>query len=371
MYTLVVALALLSTERYLAALQGGGWQRWLAYVAATSLLFYVHLTAALIVPAQGLAFFFFGREVQRKRWKGWLAGLAALTLPYLPLLAWQWPALRAGGETGYAFVPLHEMVLSLLTSYSLGVVAHAAPWGLAPFVALLLAAAFGQGDARRSRVLLLCWLLVPVAGFFLVTLLRPMYTARYLIFVLPAYLLLVAVGLAAVARWSRLLAGALLVGLLALNGWGLGLQAWTPLKTDFRAATAYLAERLAPGDLVLFQIPYGRHSYEYYLEQQKPQQQGSPRGQGGGRVMLPLVMGGGAPADHWAEGLYTNAGMAPDEAARQMAALTEGYRGVWLVATEVPLWDDRGLVQAWLEKHAVLERHQPFVRVDLYYYRFR
>ena len=370
MYTLVVVLVLLSMERYLAALQRGGWRRWLAYVMCTSLLFYVHLTAVLVVPAQALTFLFLGREVQRERWKGWLASLAALTVPYLPLLAWQWPMLRAGGETGYAFVPLREMVLSLLTSYSLGVVEHGAPWALAPFVALLLAVVLGLGSARRSRAVLLCWLLVPVAGFFLVTLLRPMYTSRYLIFVLPAYLLLLAVGLVAVARQSRLLAGGLLVGLLALNGWGLWLQARTPLKTDFRAATAYLGERLAPGDLVLFQIPYGRHSFEYYRSQQGAQARGAPPGQVGFRLMLPLVAGGGAPAYAWAEGPYTNAGMTPEEAARQMATLTEGYRGVWLVATEVPLWDERGLVQAWLEDHARRRQEEHFVRVDLYYYRF-
>jgi uncharacterized membrane protein len=375
MYTLVVALALFSTERYTAALQRGGWPRWLAYVAATSLLFYVHLTAVLIVPAQALAFFLMGPEVRRARWQGWLLSLAALTVPYLPLLAWQWPLLRAGGETGYSFVPLHQMVLSLLTSYSLGVIEHGMPWALVPFVALLLAG--GLARARAGRALrapgaaLLCWLLVPVVGFFLVTLLRPIYTARYLIFVLPAYLLLLAAGLAAVARHSRLLAAGLLLGLLALNGWGLWLQARTPLKTDFRAATSYLSERLAPGDLVLFQIPYGRHSFEYYRSQQQPPERAPLSGQGGFRVMLPLVTGGGVPAYVWAEGLYTNAGMAPEEAARQMAALTDGYRGVWLVATEVPLWDERGLVQAWLATHGVLAEEAHFVRVDLYYYRFR
>ena len=238
------------------------------------------------------------------------------------------------------------------------------------FVVVLLAVALGLGGARRSRAVLLCWLLVPAGGFFLVTLLRPMYTTRYLIFTLPAYLLLLAVGLVAVGQRSRLLVVGLLLGLLALNGWGLWLQARNPLKTDFRAATAYLTERLTPGDLVLFQIPYGRYSFEYYRSQQEAQAGGAPPRQAGFRVMLPLVASGGAPAYSWAEGLYTNAGMAPEEAARQMAALTDGYQGVWLVATEVSLWDERGLVQAWLAEHAWCQQVQHFVRVDLYYYRF-
>ncbi len=372
MYTLVVALALLSMERYLAALQQGGWHRWLAYVVTTSLLVYVHFVAILIVPAQALAFFLLGRQVRHARWKGWLLSLGALVLPYLPLLAWQGPLLLAPDQTGYAFVPLHEMVLSLLSSYSLGVVGQGMPWALIPFVALSLAVAlrWRQPAPRLADLaVLLPWLLVPVVCLFLVTLSRPLYTARYLIFVLPAYLLLLAAGLRAVARESRVMAVGFLVVLLALNGWGLGLQAFTPLKADFRAATAYLSARLAPGDLLLFQIPYGRHSFEYYLsEEKRPAERPRQEPSSGFHAFLPLAFSGAGYAYPWADGLYTNAGMTPEEAARQMAALTAGSRGIWLVASEVPLWDERGLVQAWLEEHAVLAEEAHFVRVDLYYY---
>ncbi len=372
MYTLVVVLALLSMDRYLAALQRGGWHRWLAYVVTTSLLFYVHFVAILIIPAQALAFLLLGSQVRRARWKGWLLSLGALVLPYLPLLAWQGPLLLAPGDTGYAFVPLHEMVLSVLTSYSLGVVGQGMPWALVPFVALTLAVGLRWRQPAPSRAdlaVLLPWLAVPVVCLFLVTLARPIFTARYLSFVLPAYFLVLAAGLRAVARESRLVAAGALVALLALNGWGLGVQARTPLKADFRAATAYLSARLAPGDLLLFQIPYGRHSFEYYLSQETRLAGSQPQGPPGGfHAFLPLVLGGADQAYPWVEGLYTNAGMTPEEAARQMAALTAGRRGVWLVASEVSLWDERGLVQAWLEEHAVLAQEAHFVRVDLYYY---
>ena len=57
MYTLGLLLVLLSMDRFLAAMEQGGWQRWLVYVVATSLAFYVHLLAVLIVPVQVAAFF--------------------------------------------------------------------------------------------------------------------------------------------------------------------------------------------------------------------------------------------------------------------------------------------------------------------------
>lgn len=367
MYALVVALVLLSMDRYLAALKEGGRSWWLVYVLVTSLAFYVHLIAALVVPVQVGCFLLVKRQVRAARWKPWLASMAALTLPYLPLLAWQVPLLLQPAQTGYRFVPLAEMLHSLLVSYSLGVVWGGTPWLLAVFLGLLLAAGFlgrGAGLPLARVVMLAGWLLLPVLLFFLLTLIRPLYTARYLIFVLPAYLLLLAAGLVALSARSRLIGGLAVLALLVVSGWGLWSQASKPLKADFRAATHYLLACLEPDDLVLFQIPYGRYSFEYYSRQQStPTLAGAEH-----RVFLPLVAGGRGQPDRWAEGMYTNAGMSPDEVERRMAALTAERQVVWLVASEVPLWDERGLVQAWLESHASRVAEAQFVRVAVYCY---
>jgi mannosyltransferase len=366
MYALTVTLVLLSMDRYLAALERGGWLRWLGYVAATSAAFYVHLIAALIIPAQVLAFFLLGKEQRGARWKPWLASLAVLTVPYLPLVAWQLPLLLEPAQTGYRFVPLHEMLYSLLTSYSLGVVQGGAWWTLALFIGLLLAASvWGWRELGMTALgILLCWLLLPVVAFFLLTLVRPLYTARYLIFVLPAFLLLLAVGVIGVARRSRLLAGLLLGALLVANGWGLWMQATSPLKADFRAATAYLTSHKSHDDLILFQIPYGRYSYEYYARQRP----GAPSRRGAYRIFLPAIGGSGGASYRWAEGLYTNGGMGPGEVDRRMSEITAGSQVVWLVATEVEMWDDANLVQGWLDEHATLTEEVEFVRVTVYRY---
>jgi mannosyltransferase len=377
MYTLVVALVLWAMERYLAALQRGGWHRWLLYVVATSAAFYVHLVAALMVPVQVVVFLLHDPGVRRARWRPWLASIAALTLPYLPLLAWQLPLLAQRGETGYAFVPLHDMALSLLGGYSLGVVQEATPWALAVCLLPLLLPPRGQPRWWRGWGMLLSWLLLPVIALFAITLVRPIYTARYLIFVLPAFLLLLAAGLLAAARRSRLLGIALVLAILALSVRGLWLQARTPLKADFRGATAYLRQNMAPGDLLLFHIPYGRHSFEYYMA--RPELLPAPGGraadplpvpaaEGRLRLFLPLVLGGGLPAYRWADGPYTNDGSAPESVAAQMARITAGSRVVWLVASEADLWDRRGLVRGWLEERATRSGAAQFTRVEVYRY---
>jgi mannosyltransferase len=335
----------------------------------TSAMFYVHLLAALIIPVEGILFLLLNRQAPRAKWRPWLVSMAVLTLPYLPLLVWQVPLLLQPAATGFQFVPLHEMLFSLFVSYSYGVVQGAIWWTAALFIGLLLAAGLmGRGRGLRGVAWagLLGWLLVPPVGLFLITLVRPLFTARYLVFVTPAYLLLLALGIVAVASRSRLMAGLLLVALLFVNGWGVWLQARTPLKADFRAATRYVADRLVPGDLILFQIPYGRHSFDYYGQQAGHAADG---GAGEYQIFLPSIAGGKGAPIRWAEGLYTNAGMDPDEAARRMAEITAGSPVVWLVATEVPLWDERGLVQGWLNDHGHVTDEAHFVRVDVYRYR--
>jgi hypothetical protein len=184
--------------------------------------------------------------------------------------------------------------------------------------------------------------------------------------VLPAFQLLLAAGVMAVARRSRLLAGLLLGALLVASGWGLWQQATTPLKADFRAATAYLTSHESHDDLILFQIPYGRYSYEYYARQRP----GTPSKRGAYRIFLPSVGGGGGVSYRWAEGLYTNGGMGPGEVDRRMSEITAGSQVVWLVATEVEMWDERNLVQGWLDEHATLTEEAEFVRVTVYRYQF-
>jgi mannosyltransferase len=381
MYSLVLFLVLLAMDRYLAALEKGGWQRWLLYVTLTGAAVYVHLIAAFMVPVQIVVFFLVGAETRRVRWKAWAVSTGLLLLPYLPLLRWQLPLVVSPADTGYRFVPLHDMLVSLLTNFALGPIAGSLRWAAFLFAVLLLAAGWLWRD-RRPRLaslgILASWLCIPVLGFFLLTLVRPMYTARYLIFVLPAYLILLAAGAVAIARRSRVLAGLLLVALLVSNSLSLWRQSTNPIKADFRAATEYVASRQSPTDLLLFQIPYGRHSYDYYLSRYQERSRlevrdtvAAPIGEAMHRIFLPLIVGAGATPYRWAEGLYTNSGMSMAGAYSAMERLTAETETVWLIATEVALWDERGLVQSWLEQRGAVVDQAQFVGVSVYEFSLR
>lgn len=367
MYAIVASMTLLSIDRLLAATKRGGRLRWLAYVLVTGAGFYMHVVAALIVPAEMLLFTVLGGWKERASRNGFLVAIGVLVVPYLPLLAWQLPMLARAEQTGYAFVPLPEMVGSLLWSYSQGVAASGSLWMVSLVLGLLVVGLlFPEKQMRAPGVGVLGWLLLPTFLFYLITLLRPIYAARYLIFISPALLLLLAAGVAGVARRSRPLAGVLLGGLLAVQLYGAWLQAHTLLKTDFRAATGYVAQRLHAGDLLLFEIPHGRYSFEYYYSRQAPQPL-APAAAGPYQVFLPLVDGGIGPY-RWAEGPYTNRGMDDAELDRQMEMIVAGSRVVWLVASEAEMWDERGRVQDWLDAHGVLDDEAQFTRVGVYRY---
>jgi hypothetical protein len=294
----------------------------------------------------------------RKQWAGALVSLACLTLPYLPLVVWQAPLMLQTRETGFYHYSLGEMTEILLNGWSLGILSWGWPWGMVLMGVLAvwgLVNPFLLGGGERgirNRLALVEWLVTPLLAVWLISLRQPLFTDRYLVWAAPAFYLLVALGLAFPWRfgiWGRR-AAVLLAGLiLVFNGVNLRQQATVPIKSDFRAATAYVADHCASGELIVFQIPYGKYTFDYYFQDEYP----------------------------WAEGLYTNHRipdgsylMSEQEAARRMREMTAGYDTVWLVATETEMWDERGLVQAWLEANGERVNEAHFMRVDTYQYFF-
>ena len=392
MYTLVPALALVAIYAQKAglrcAVERNGWRWWVVQVVATSLAFYTHILAALLIPVQVLLYLIWWPRAPRQ-WIGPLVGLVCLILPYLPLVVWQAPLMLQARETGFCPYTLGEMAEILLNGWSLGILSRGWPWGTVLVGALavwgLVSPLFLRVKGLEHRLALVCWLVTPLLIVWLISLRHPLFTDRYLVWTAPAFYLLVALGLVSLQRfggWGRWAVVLLASIVLALNGINLWQQATVPIKSDFRAAAAYIADYhtsdepivqaadrpIEPieeyifkyylplvvadyptfDELIVFQIPYGRYTFDYYFPEEK----------------YP-----------WAEGLYTNHRtpdgsylMSEQEAAYRMREMTMGRNVVWLVATETTMWDNRGLVQAWLETNAQRVDEAHFMRVDVYRY---
>jgi uncharacterized membrane protein len=366
MYAMLTVLVPLTLWLTLRAFERGGWWRWVLLYLLTSLSFYTHVLAAPVVLVQGTWFVCLilltpagvrgkvsAARLHRFRWLAPTLYLAALVLPYLPMAWWQaklW--LSPTFETGHLFVPLSHILTVLAVAFSRGILPVEQPATLLPaMLALLAGVGLWPVEQRQWRavILLFAWLFLPPLSLFGISLGMPIFADRYVIWVMPAFLALWALGVSALTKAWRPL-GLLTAGaLLAFNLIGIWDQAQQPIKADFRSAAAFVAGHQRPGDLLIFQIPYIRFNFRYYSDQLTPS---FDRLQG-------------------IDGPYTNDGLGEDAVAEIIATGTAQAPAVWLVASEMSMWDQRGLTQAWLASHGTVTDHAEFARVAVTRYDLR
>jgi len=357
MYSLLAFLSLLSVHLYLLVLERNRWHLWLAYLLMTGLSMYVHILAVLLLPFQAF-FYLISWPRYRAANKAWLIAMGILVLPYLPLARWEIPTLLSSFATGHRFYTLPEIFTILLFSFGL----NSAPYrGLSPAALVLFLLLAGgllyrkEGEREEvfcggflalvknilakhhSALFLSLYLFVPVFALYLISLGMPIFTDRYLISVTPAFFLLIGGGLVAIGNRSRLLLAICLALPLVVNLSTLSFQTHTKIKSDFRSAAEYMADREG---LVLFLMPYVRHNFAYYY-------QGD-------------FVGADPP--------YTNGGLDQEGVAEEMEKITAGQEMVWLLVSEGELWDSRGLVREWLEENGTLVDRAGFARVEIYRY---
>jgi uncharacterized membrane protein len=367
MYTVITALALLATWFWLKGIHTDGWRTWLGYWITVSLAMYCHLLMVLVIPLH-LLWVVIAWPHQWSAWRGYGLALAGLTLPYLPMLWWHWDLLTTSEKkTGFQFTPLSDMLHSLLLNHTRGFLpADELIWFAPIFFLGLAGLTLGLLEwptaAPRSPtppaalvswqrfLLLITWLCVPILGIYAMSLRQPVFTDRYVIWVSPAAMLLLALGALVVKRNAGNLGGplaALLVlyvlGFWLYVGWQ---QKRLPMKYDLRSGVSYIATRRAVDDLLILQIPHMEWSYRYYS---------NPDHSATVFATSEVYLG------RWIGGLWTNGG-ASDEQARQevdqqMNKLTAGVQRIWVLRSEVEMWDARHLMDEWLEQHGrVIDR---------------
>ncbi|MGC9520777.1 MAG: glycosyltransferase family 39 protein [Anaerolineae bacterium] len=355
MYTWVPMLVLLALYAFDWACEQPRAVWWVTAFLATSLAIYSHILAALLVPVLFLWFWLHPRR-HRRAWIGAAVMAGGLTLPYLPLLQWQAALALVPRETGFPTYTLGDMVQALANGWSAGI--YQGEWGasgvLLPIV-IVFGALAGVGVVTllvsgrwRAVSQLIAWLTLPLLVIWLVSLRGPIFTDRYLIWSAPAFYLLIASGLSSLVR--RLGQGAFLflLPLLVVDVHGLYAQAAHPIKPQFDEAARLIDAERDEGDLLLFQIPYNHHVFGFY----------TTRG---------LGAWGEAPYTNWRQpdGSYQ---VGPSEIGRMMRGVVAGYDRIWLIYSEVAMWDERELVKGWLDETYRLLKQHHFAGVSVYLY---
>jgi mannosyltransferase len=274
-YSLMVLLCLLSSLYFLQCLAEPPGRNRAAYVLTSVLAVYAQFFSGLLVITQWVSLRFLdwsdSASQTRTRIRNDWRWIAFLTSPVLVFVA----------TTGTG--PLRWVQrpgLKDLWAFALHLTGNGGPLLLGAYVAACFAALLPTLRARGVRrvpweswryYFLLLWLLFPILLTLGLALIKPLFVLRYFIFCLPPLLLLVSCGVTRL-RPSWLMAPAvLLLFALSFRGTiGYYKQDLDIQRDDWRSATRYLLENTKPGDALLFHVPMGRMSYEFYRSVLKP-----------------------------------------------------------------------------------------------------
>jgi hypothetical protein len=287
-----------------------------------------------------------------------------LFLPWLPILFRQtgyYPGLGSP-QSAWALVPDAVNVLSIgIATTRFGFRA-----GLAPFLALAAIGAvwlITRADRVMAGMLVLFWLLLPVVGIVALSQSRPLYEPRFLMLVVPAWVVLTGTGLVVLSRgvagiltrWAPLppvanvlvlaalavvLAGALLVPSARSLASYYSDPAYA--RDDYRGLAQTVMLREQPGDAVVLTAPGQIEIFSYYYR--------------GNADVFPLPLQ--RPID-------------PADTNARLDALAATHGRVWFVRWAANEADPAGLIMRWLEGRGRRIGGSQFGRVELHLYDLR
>jgi hypothetical protein len=203
------------------------------------------------------------------------------------------------------------------------------------FGGLLVVGLINLWNYPEAGKLLILWIAVPVLGVLGISAFTNLaYNVRYVAMALPAYILILAVG---IARFRRpVVQASLLLLILLSNGVSLANYYYNPryARADARAAVAYLTAAVQPSDLIL--VIGHTDVLQYYAQDN-----------------LKVLSVGDLPRRDQPVG-------------ERVEALQKPLDRLWIV--EIRAWKKAGKVRAALDKAYNLIEHKQLPGVDIYTY---
>lgn len=271
-YALAIAATLLATVLLVRALDRPEWSRWAGYGICLAAVGLIHIVAFTIVLPHALVAWRTMRvrdDLRMLRWAAAVAGAVTVVLP-----------VAAKGHDESSAIDWIKADTSTVAHFPVRL------FGSAPVAAALiglglLGAVLLWRLDRRASVLLLSWALIPPLCCYLTFPLLHLFLFRYLLFTVPAWVLLAAAVPYALIRrvregpppvWATLGVGLLTVSLVCALGMG-GQHAArrSPVvgEPDFVGAARLVGARLRAGDAIAYGGSFrnGRRAFAYELRQ--------------------------------------------------------------------------------------------------------
>lgn len=267
MYTLLVALTLASSLFAYRLWLGQG--AWFVYALITALSLLSHYFAWFILIAQNLAFLTIFKRQSSTKW--WIAQ-ATVFLLTIPWLLFAWPLLVSHRSGWIKPANLFSVLWRCFLAYSTGLTVkpEQIASSLVCFFACFLSGFLLQLKAKEIQNLLLL-IFVPIIATFIGSQFRPMFDERYLIFIIPFYLTIVAKGLAWL-EWRLKLTPALaafpIIGGMFCSLINYYFNPQYAKSPPWRSLITYIHEQSLPGDVIIQTYP--DPSPVYYNQRKLP-----------------------------------------------------------------------------------------------------
>ena len=200
MYSLAVLLVITSSYCFVRTIEAPASRWWLAFGVVAGLAIYAHLFAAFVLLAQLLSLAFLPRPVQWRPVARAVLVAAAVAAPLTIYLV-----VKTGGE-GVNWIPalsreqIRAFLQTLTGASRRGSVVVVLVVGLAGVVVL-----YRAWTKQRERLWYvgfpLAWFVIPIVAAAAVSIAKPLFVDRYLIVVLPGFLLTIGVVLDSFVGW--------------------------------------------------------------------------------------------------------------------------------------------------------------------------
>jgi len=266
-YTLSMLLAVVSSLFFLRSVERSSRKSWTAYVLVSVLMVYAQAFSGWLLLAQWVSLLFWRREIC---WKQvlFMAGMICLLISPLAF------CLLVVSDRSQLFwltsPTLHDFYKFCINMTGDGGLSLLVAYGAMVLVGVgtgirRMRSEFTSAD-RWKYCFLLTWLLLPVASVLSISLRWPAFEPRFLIFCLPAFVLLVADAVTQIH--SKVLFAAALMIML-----GLSLRstlfycherADDTHTDDWRDATSYILTQAEVGDAVLFSYSEEKLAFDEY-----------------------------------------------------------------------------------------------------------
>ena len=361
MYSMLVALALLSALFLLYSLKTNKNLYWAAFVIATTLLLYTHPFSFFILLFQGLFILIYWKKY-KVFFKKMIISSLAILLIYIPWAPAFFNQLSYGPPIGRIFgrPALGQLAIDLiqfnswispdistrtaLRTMNLAELSFSAWMLILSIVTIVLLLGFAfifgiiypknkKADIKFLNnykfILLFLWFLIPIFVPFLISIVSPenaiFSSVRYILFASPPYYIIAALGISNMKRKTLFLILLVISSIFPLYAYYVNFD-----KQQFREAADYITNNRSPDEYVFIHKSNIILPFSYYHND------------------------------------LTN--VLSIEDINQLKSNLEGKQAFWIILSMEKFSDPQGTIKQYLDSNYILAKKMEFVDVRIFYY---